>query len=165
MQSVELECLLTLRAACSKLMDASSWLKNGIAPRFPGLKSLTQLSRQESLALSLKTTKTYSQYYHIFEISVALSFNGKTGKEQMKSGYRNRMLEKGLNIWCTFAMSNARAYKYRPAVNSSLNLPEQTHYPLKRMTKNLFEEKHIFLPLIKENRIFCSNHCNSPWLG
>lgn len=170
MQSKNLKCLLIpLEGCCSKILRMlPSWLKNGIAPRFRVEKPHTALQARKFGTSAEKLQRHIPQYlsYDLYS-AVISSFNGNSGKEQMKSGYRNRMLEKGLEYLMPISIEGPMpgAYNSRPAVNLFfLNSPEQTHYPLAKehQKTSVLKENHIPSDK-KRNRIFCSNHfCKSP---
>lgn len=122
MHSKNLKCLLIpLEGCCSKILRMlPSWLENGIAPRFQVEKPHTALQARKFGTDAEKLQRHSPQYlsYDLYS-AVISSFNGNSGKEQMKSGYRNRMLEKGPEYLMHISMEGPMpgVYNSRPAVN------------------------------------------------
>lgn len=122
MQSKNLTCLLIpLESCCSKILRMlPSWLENRIAPRFQVEKPHTALQARKFGTGAEKLQRHIPQYlsYDLYS-AVISSFSGNIGKEQMKSGYGNRMLEKGLEYLMHISMDGPMpgVCNGRPAVN------------------------------------------------
>lgn len=73
--------------------------------------------------------------------AVISSFSGNSGKKRMKSGYRNRMLKKGVEYLMCISMEGPmpEVYNYRPAVSLfKLKLSRTNKFPSgKRLPENL----------------------------
>lgn len=135
-------------------VDAPSWLENGIAQRFPVEKPRTALQAR-NLAEVLKNYKRQVPKHlsHRLYSAVIPSVNGNSGKERMKSGYRNRMLKKGLEYLMHIFQAGPKpgVHNDRPAVNLfQLKLTRTNKFPSgKRPSENLSFEGGPYFFLIK----------------
>lgn len=162
MQSENLKCLLIPLKGAAIIWIASQLAREWDGSEVSGWKA-SHSSLGKKFGSGAKKLQRHIPQYLSYDLysAVISSFNGNSRKERMKSVYRNRMLEKGLEYLMPFSVEGPMpgVYNCRPAVNLFLlNSPEQTNYLLAKdhQKNSVLNENHSASDK-ERNRIFCSD--------
>lgn len=93
------------------------------------------------------------------------SFSGNSGKERMKSGYRNRMLEKGLQYLMHISVEGSMpgVYNYRLTANLFLLKLTRTNNSLVKGPQKTAVLTENYIPSDNKETIICSAPlCETP---